>query len=197
MDQVTCAGHQLGQPVGAPKTVGWSGRRLHCVDVEMARAGMVRVPLDRTLERGDELGNLRACGSAVGVVVPGPQVHDGIGVDRVCFSGGNRGHFRSTVPMALLSAESIGGRAAAGSGEYRLASAGADEVALTGRGGRGVLCAFCIVLRTVAFRVVVGADGALMLGPRAKADPPQHIAQAGNRAEFSSSRCRRRSPHRD
>ena len=84
VDQVPGSRHQLRQPVGAGQRPLGRGRGLHRVDIEVAGARMVRVLGDRLLQRGHHgLGVRTRLGATVGPVVPGRQVHQRLGVQRL------------------------------------------------------------------------------------------------------------------
>jgi len=84
VDQVARARHQLGQPVGAGQRPFRRRGRLHHVNVEVAGARVVRVLRDGALQRRHHGAGVRAWpGAQVGPVVPGREIHQRLGVQRL------------------------------------------------------------------------------------------------------------------
>jgi hypothetical protein len=162
------AGHQREQAVGGGFGAPRLAARLDRVDVEVQRAGMIRILGDDALEGGDDLLGARLWRPIGRPEVPGPQVHHRIGeeggdLEVVRELPGGLAH-RVGVGAVELGALGRGiGRVALGDGldhgplrrlDIRRAAHGLL------RGGRGLLFA-------------VGVGGMVVVGALGDGDPPE------------------------
>ncbi len=80
--EVTGARHEIDQTVGGRQRLLGLVRRLHRVDVEVVRAGMVGVDLEHPLEGDDDFGRPTLGPAVLVPEIPRLQIHQRLGVER-------------------------------------------------------------------------------------------------------------------